>query len=70
MVVIKNILLVNGWSIKTSICSILFCLIHFPCGTTLLTIKSEVGFKWMIYSIIIPVLTISILLVMINVIML
>lgn len=68
--VIKNILLVNGWSIKTSICSILFCLIHFPCGTTLLTIKSEVGFKWMIYSIIIPVLTISILLVMINVIML
>ena len=68
--VIKNILLVNGWNIKTAICSILFCLIHYPCGTTLLTIKSEVGFKWMIFSIIIPLLTIAILLVIINIVML
>lgn len=68
--VIKNILLVNGWNIKTAICSILFCLIHYPCGTTLLTIKSEVGFKWMVFSIIIPLLTIAILLVIINIVML
>lgn len=68
--IIKNILLVNGWNIKTAICSILFCLIHYPCGTTLLTIKSEVGFKWMVFSIIIPLLTIAILLVIINIVML
>ena len=68
--VIKNILLVNGWNIKIAICSILFCLIHYPCGTTLLTIKSEVGFKWMVFSIIIPLLTIAILLVIINIVML
>jgi ferrous iron transport protein B len=38
---LKNILVSNGWSILTAINYIIFSLFHFPCGTTLLTIKKE-----------------------------
>ena len=52
---LKNILINNGWTIKTAICMIIFSLIHFPCSTTCLTIKDETkSIKWMILSIIIP----------------
>lgn len=33
----------NGWNVKTALCAILFCLFHFPCATTLMTIKKETG---------------------------
>lgn len=55
--VIKNILLDHGWNIKVAISTILFTIMHFPCATTLYTIKSEVGIKWMIYSFLIPLIT-------------
>ena len=52
---LKNILIQNGWTIKTAICTILFSLMHFPCSTTCITIKKETNsFKWMIISILIP----------------
>lgn len=54
---IKSILLNNGWTVNTAICTILFSLMHFPCGTTLSTIKSEIGYKWAFYSFIIPLIT-------------
>ncbi len=42
-----GLLISNGWTIKTAICTILFSLNHFPCSTTLLTIRKETGgFKW------------------------
>lgn len=53
---LKNILLNNGWTVTTAICFMVFSLIHFPCMTTVLTIKKEAGFKWSIYSILIPLL--------------
>lgn len=53
---IKNILVSNGWTVSTAISVIIFSIMHFPCGTTLSTIKSEVGTKWMIYSFIIPLI--------------
>ena len=31
---LKKILIDNGWTIKTAICTIIFSLIHFPCSTT------------------------------------
>ncbi|MCQ2559465.1 MAG: ferrous iron transporter B, partial [Clostridia bacterium] len=34
------------WSITTIICTILFSLLHFPCSTTLLTIRKESGSAW------------------------
>ena len=52
---IRNILLCNGWTIKTAICVLIFSLCHFPCSTTCLTIKKETrSFKWMFLAIIIP----------------
>lgn len=44
---LSDLLYSNGWSIKTAICTILFSLNHFPCTTTLLTIKKETNsYKW------------------------
>lgn len=44
---IKTILTANGWTWHTALSMILFCLFHWPCSTTLLTIKKETGsIKW------------------------
>lgn len=52
---IKEILLANGWTLLTGINVMLFTLLHFPCGTTLLTIKKEAGgWKWAILSFLLP----------------
>lgn len=52
---IGEILRQNGWTILTAINVMIFTLLHFPCGTTLLTIKKETGkWKWAILSFIIP----------------
>ncbi len=64
---IKSILISNGWNINIAISTIIFSLMHFPCGTTLSTIKSEIGTKWMIYAFIIPLLTGILLLVILNI---
>ncbi len=54
---IKDILLQNGWTITTAICFIAFSLMHWPCSTTLLTIKKETGsLKWTFLSAAIPTL--------------
>ncbi len=36
-----TLLVNNGWSLLTAICTMAFSLMHFPCGTTLLTIHNE-----------------------------
>ena len=33
----------NGWTRATALCVILFSLMHWPCSTTLITIKKETG---------------------------
>lgn len=54
---ISNILISNGWTILTAINVMLFCLMHFPCSTTLITIKKESGsFKWTALAFFIPTL--------------
>lgn len=51
----KQILVNNHWTMITAICFLIFVLFHFPCSTTLLTIKKETGsLKWTILSILIP----------------
>ena len=53
--VAKDILTSNGWTITTAICIIIFILFHFPCSTTVLTIKKETGsLKWTILSFLLP----------------
>lgn len=47
----------HGWTWKTMICMIFFCLFHWPCSTTVLTIKKETGsLKWTAVSILLPTL--------------
>ena len=53
--VMRNLLVNNGWTIITAINVILFSLIHWPCGTTLLTIHKETGsIKWTVISFLLP----------------
>ena len=52
---IWQILIQNGWTILTAINVMIFTCMHFPCATTLLTIKKETGsLKWTIISFLIP----------------
>lgn len=52
---IKDILIANGWTLLTGINVLIFTLLHFPCGTTLLTIKKETGsLKWTFLSFLLP----------------
>ena len=55
---IGEILRQNGWTILTAINVMLFTVFHFPCATTLLTIKKETGsWKWTFISFLIPMST-------------
>ena len=40
---VKELLLGQGWTLTTAVCVILFLLFHWPCATTLWTIKKESG---------------------------
>ncbi len=52
---IGSILMQNGWTILTAINVMIFTLLHFPCMTTLMTIKKETGSnKWTLLSFAIP----------------
>ena len=45
----------NGWNAVTAVCFIIFALMHWPCSTTLLTIKKETGsLKWTFLAASIP----------------
>ncbi|WP_396276529.1 nucleoside recognition domain-containing protein [Haloimpatiens lingqiaonensis] len=52
---LRQILLNNGWTYLTAINVMLFSLLHWPCATTLMTIKKETGSsKWTLASALIP----------------
>ncbi len=54
---LHELLISNGWSITTAICVMLFSLFHWPCSTTLLTIKKETGSVfWTFMAAVIPTL--------------
>lgn len=38
-----DLLTANGWTTETAVCTVLFCICHFPCSTTLLTVRKETG---------------------------
>ena len=42
---VRALLVQNGWTEVTALCVLLFSLLHWPCSTTLLTIKRETG-RW------------------------
>lgn len=48
---LHNILVNNGWTWITALSTMLFSLLHFPCGTTLLTIRKETeSTKWAVFT--------------------
>lgn len=52
---IGQILIQNGWTMLTAMNVMLFTILHFPCATTLLTIKKEASsWKWTAISFAIP----------------
>ena len=52
---IGEILKQNGWTILTGINVMIFTLLHFPCGTTLMSIKKESGsIKWSLIAFTLP----------------
>ncbi len=52
---IKMVLLNNGWTVKTALCTLIFTILHYPCMTTILTIFKETkSLKFTFYSIFIP----------------
>ena len=51
------VLAANGWTGLTALCAMLFTLFHWPCSTTLLTIKKETGsLKWTALAALLPTL--------------
>ena len=49
------ILTAHGWTWQNSVCMLVFFLFHWPCTTTLLTIKKETGsLKWTLLAVLLP----------------
>jgi len=52
---LRALLLANGWTGTTALCMLIFSLLHFPCGTTTLTLARETGSaKWTLAGILLP----------------
>lgn len=57
LISLKGILIDQGWTICTAICFVIFTLFHFPCSTTILTIKKETNsWLWTFLSFVLPVI--------------
>lgn len=55
LVELKDILIANGWTLNTAICTIIFSLMHWPCSTTCLTMFKETkSWKWTLIGIALP----------------
>ncbi len=52
---LRELLVANGWTPVTALCTMLFSLLHFPCATTCLTIHKEThSIKWTAISFLLP----------------
>lgn len=52
---LKGIFLENGWGMMTALCVLVFMLFHFPCSTTLMTVKKETGqIRWVVLAALLP----------------
>lgn len=53
-----ELLVERGWTLVTALSFMLFSVLHFPCGTTLLTIRSETGsIRWAVAAAVITTAT-------------
>ena len=45
----------NGWTVATAVSTVLFSLMHWPCSTSVLTVKKETGsMKWTAVAVLLP----------------
>lgn len=52
---LHQILIQNGWTNLTAVCTLIFALFHWPCATTMFTVKKETGsIKWTVLAALIP----------------
>lgn len=64
---LAELLTANGWSAVTALCFMVFSLFHWPCSTTVITVKKETGsVKMALLSALVPTLFGFVLCVLIN----
>ena len=52
---LAELFLAHGWSVQTVLCTAVFCLFHWPCFATCLTIRRETGsLLWTLASVLLP----------------
>lgn len=52
---LKTLLTLHGWTSVTALSTMLFCLFHWPCSTTCLSIKEETNsLKWTVLAFLLP----------------
>ena len=52
---IHALLLQQGWTGVTALCAVIFTVLHWPCSTTLLTVKKETGsWRWTALAALVP----------------
>jgi len=52
---LRELLVANGWTWSTALCTMLFALLHFPCATTLWTVAKETkSARWTVAAFAIP----------------
>lgn len=52
---LHTLLIDNGWTWVTALCTMMFSLLHFPCSTTCITIYKETkSLRWTLFSFVLP----------------
>ena len=52
---LRELFISHDWTATTAVCTMLFSLMHWPCGTTYFTIRKETGSrKWALLSVAVP----------------
>ena len=64
---LKTLLVDNGWTVMTALSVMLFSLLHYPCGTTLITVYKETqSFKWTLFAGLMPLMVAIFILFILN----
>ncbi len=52
---VSSLFLAAGWTWKTGVCALIFCLFHWPCATTIITVRKETdSWKWAGIAFLVP----------------
>ena len=64
---LREFFIMNGWTLKTALSMLIFTLFHWPCATTLMTVKKETGkLSYTFLSALLPTLFGALLCMLIN----